>query len=167
MYSKEFDTVEDACEFAKEYFRPKLQLCNEKHVRLSKVDEFERIIQTTLPKDYRDFLLDFNGDYLILKNVSLTVSDVNEQIGIDTLFGFSDKRSLNLISWYREYESELPENTIIIGASCGCGLLVLIWQEDWQGVFLWDSALALETSTEEDCLYRISDSFKEFRKLIF
>ena len=32
----------------------------------------------------------------------------------------------------------------------------------WKGVFLWDHCLELEQSTEEDCLYRISDNFDLF-----
>ena len=48
------------------------------------------------------------------------------------------------------------------GNSINAGLILLIWQDDWKGVFLWDHCLELEQSTEEDCLYRISDNFDLF-----
>ena len=83
-------------------------------------------------------------------------------VGIDVLFGFNQVRSLCLNSWYNEYGEELPEETIIIGNSINAGLILLIWQDDWKGVFLWDHCLELEQSTEEDCLYRISDNFDLF-----
>lgn len=165
-YSKEFDTIKNACDFAKEYFESRLRVFDAQTKQTAKVGEFEQIIQSILPWDYRDFLIKSIGDYRSIKDVSLTVSGVDEPIGIDTLFGFSEKRSLNLMTWYREYQNELPEKSVIIGDSCGAGLLVLIWQDDWQGVFLWDSALVLKTSTEEKCLYRIADSFKEFQKML-
>ena len=71
-----------------------------------------------------------------------------------------------IYSWHNEYSEELPENTIIIGNTINAGLILLIWQDDWKGVFLWDHCLELEQSTEEDCLYRISDSFELFVNLL-
>ena len=165
-YSQTFDTIKETCDFAKEYFEPRLQMYDKRIERAAQVEELEQLVQARLPMDYRDFLINCNGDGFAVKDVSLTIEGVNEQIGIDAMFGFHEKRSLNLITWYQEYQNELPENAIIIGNSCGAGLLLLIWQEDWQGVFLWDDALVLESSTEEDCLYCIADSFKEFWKLL-
>lgn len=46
------------------------------------------------------------------------------------------------------------------------GLILLIWQDDWQGVFLWAHCLQLEQLTEEDCLYRIADNFKSFFEML-
>lgn len=165
-YSKDFNTIKEACDFAKEYFEPRLRVFDAQMKQTAMVEEFEQTIQAILPGDYSDFLIKSIGDYRAFEDVSLTVSGVDEPIGIDTLFGFSAKRSLNLMEWYREYRDELPEKAIIIGDSCGAGLIVLTWQEDWRGVFLWDNALVLESSTEEDCLYRIADSFKEFQKML-
>ena len=65
-------------------------------------------------------------------------------------------------SWYNEYDEELSETTIIIGNTINAGLILLIWEDDWKGIFLWDYCLELEQSTEEDCLYRISDCFEAF-----
>ena len=167
-YSEVFNSVEEACCFAKDYFEPRLTMYNKRHEKETQVDEFEQLIGVRLPREYRKFLIEYYIEginrHLAEENVSITVDDVNEQIGIDALFDFTEKRSLNLLSWYKEYEDELPEKSIIIGNSCGCGVFVLIWQEDWKGVFLWDRALVLENSTEEECLYRITDNFDEFIK---
>lgn len=129
------------------------------------VDEvicYEETVKMRLPKDYKEFLLDTNGGQFIDEIHTFWVDELKENIGIDVLFGFNQVRSLCLNSWYNEYGEELPEETIIIGNSINAGLILLIWQDDWKGVFLWDHCLELEQSTEEDCLYRISDNFDLF-----
>ena len=123
---------------------------------IDKVAEFEQIVKMDLPKDYKDFLLDTNGGQFVDEVHTFWVEELKDNIGIDVLFGFDRERSLCLNSWYNEYEEELPENTVIIGNSINAGLIILIWQEDWQGVFLWDHCLNLEQSTEEDCLIEMS-----------
>lgn len=128
----------------------------------SKVAEYEQTVQMELPKDYKEFLLNTNGGQFVDEIHKFWIDELNENIGIDVLFGFNQARSLCLNSWYQEYAEELPENTIIIGNSINCGLILLIWEDDWKGIFLWDHCLELEQSTEEDCLYRISDSFEVF-----
>ena len=120
------------------------------------VDEvicYEETVKMKLPKDYKEFLLDTNGGQFIDEIHMFWVDELKENIGIDVLFGFNQVRSLCLNSWYNEYGEELPEETIIIGNSINAGLILLIWQDDWKGVFLWDHGLELEQSTEEDCLY--------------
>ena len=115
------------------------------------VDEvicYEETVKMKLPKDYKEFLLDTNGGQFIDEIHMFWVDELKENIGIDVLFGFNPVRSLCLNSWYNEYGDELPEETIIIGNSIK--------------VFLWDHCLELEQSTEEDCLYRISDNFDLF-----
>lgn len=163
---QEFDTIKEACASAKERLERWLRLCEEEMEWSANVEEFEQIIQTRLPGDYREFLIKSRGDGFAVTERNFTIQGMDEQFGIDAIFGFNEKRSLDLKSWYQEYQDELPEKSIIIGNSMGAGLIVLIWQADWKGVFLWDDALVLEQSTKEDCLYRIADSFKEFRKFL-
>lgn len=129
---------------------------------INKVAEYEQTVKMELPKDYRDFLVNTNGGQFVDEIHTFWVDELKENIGVDVLFGFNQARSLCLNSWHNEYDEELPENTIIIGNSINAGLILLICQEDWKGIFLWDHCLNLEQSTEEDCLYRISDSFELF-----
>lgn len=127
-----------------------------------RIEEYENTIHMRLPNDYRQFLADTNGGQFVDEVYTFWVEALKQDIGIDVLFGFHDLRSLCLENWYQEYIEDLPENTIIIGNSINAGLILLIWQEDWKGVFLWDNCLELEQSTEEDCLYQIANAFDLF-----
>ena len=126
------------------------------------VIQFEETVKMKLPNDYKEFLLDTNGGQFTDEIHLFWVDELKENIGMDVFFGFNQARSLCLYDWYNEYAVELPEETVIIGYSINAGLILLIWQEEWKGVFLWDHCLELEQSTEEDCLYLISDTFEEF-----
>lgn len=126
------------------------------------IEEFENNIKMKLPKDYKEFLLNTNGGQFVEEVYGFWVEELKQNIGIDVLFGFNHARSLCLNNWYDEYSEDLLENTIIIGNSINSGLILLIWQDDWKGIFLWDHCLELEQSTEDDCLYRIADRFDLF-----
>ena len=126
------------------------------------ITQYENAVKMKLPKDYKEFLANTNGGQFIETTHTFWVKELKKNIGMDVLFGFNHTRSLCLDNWYDEYSEELLENTIIIGNSINAGLILLIWQEHWKGIFLWDHCLELEQSTEEDCLYRIADQFNLF-----
>ena len=130
------------------------------------LEEYQRIVKMQLPIDYKDFLESTNGGSFSEGEHLFKVDELDEKFAMDVLFGLQHVRSLNLIDWYNEYADEMIEDTLIIGNSIGAGLILLIWQEDWKGIFLWDHCLQLEQSTEEDCLYRICGSFKLFWEMI-
>ena len=132
----------------------------------NKLVDYEKNLNIHLPGDYIEFLVSTNGGQFINEVHTFWVNELKQDIGIDVLFGFEHARSLCLTSWYEEYYDELPEKTIIIGNSINAGLIVLIWQVDWKGIFLWDHCLELEQSTEEDCLYRVADDFGLFYDMI-
>ena len=127
-----------------------------------KLEQYEKDTNMKLPADYKQFLMRTNGGQFINEIYTFWVEKLEMNIGVDVLFGFNSSRSLCLTTWYKEYVDELPENAIIIGNSINAGLILLIWQIDWKGVFLWDLSLDLEQSTEENCLYRIADNFNQF-----
>lgn len=130
------------------------------------IREYENKLKMRIPADYKEFLVHTNGGQFVDGVHTFWVNELKQNIGIDVLFGFDHARSLCLTDWYEEYSDELPENTIIIGNSINAGLILLIWQDDWKGVFLWDHCLDLEQSTEEDCLYRITDRFDLFYDML-
>ena len=127
-----------------------------------KIEQYERIVNTKLPNDYRQFLANTNGGQFVKELHTFWVEELKQDIGIDVLFGFDNARSLCLTNWFEEYAEDLPQNTIIIGNSINAGLILLIWQTDWKGIFLWDHCMDLEQSTQDDCLYRIADAFNLF-----
>ena len=127
-----------------------------------KIEEYEKKVKMELPNDYKQFLVNTNGGQFVNEIHTFWVEELKQDIGIDVLFGFDNLRSLCLTNWYEEYVEDLPPNTIIIGNSINAGLILLIWQDDWKGIFLWDHCLDLEQSTQDDCLYRIADEFNLF-----
>lgn len=131
-----------------------------------KLQQYENSIQMNLPEDYRQFLIETNGGIFKNEEYSFWVEEIQEFIPIDVLFGFHQMRSLCLNTWYQEYEYELLENTTIIGDTSCYGLILLIWQKDWKGIYLWDHCLELENSTEEYCIYKIADNFESFFRSI-
>lgn len=128
----------------------------------SLIKKLESKINFKLPYDYTDFLLRTNGGVFKDFMHSFAIENNNEQIQMDSLFGFKEERSLNLLSWFNEYESELPECTLIIGTTYGAGLIIMNCDNKTKGIYLWDDGLELEQSTEESCTYKIAENFNDF-----
>ncbi|MBQ7233381.1 MAG: SMI1/KNR4 family protein [Bacillales bacterium] len=126
------------------------------------IKEIEEGLKIALPKDYTEFLLENNGGVIDNDIVCFKVKGIDEPIALDVLYGINLKSGLNIKEWYNEFEEDLLEEMIIIGHALGSGLILLINQEDWKGIYFWDNTLDFESSSEEDCLYKISDSFSEF-----
>ncbi|HJA39947.1 MAG TPA: SMI1/KNR4 family protein [Firmicutes bacterium] len=126
------------------------------------IKEIEEDLKIALPKDYTEFLLENNGGVIDNDIVCFKVKGIDEPIALDVLYGINLKSGLNIKEWYNEFEEDLLEEMIIIGHALGSGLILLINQEDWKGIYFWDNTLDFESSSEEDCLYKISDSFSEF-----
>lgn len=127
------------------------------------IKEIEQKLKITLPQDYRAFLAGYNGgsceDIIVFK-----VEGIEETIALDLLYGIGLKDGLNILDWCEEYADDLLEDMIIIGHTMETGLLLLIHQEDWKGIYFWDHCIDYEESTEEECIYKIADSFDDFIK---
>ncbi|WP_205004665.1 SMI1/KNR4 family protein [Scopulibacillus daqui] len=100
------------------------------------------------------------------KYKSVPIKDANEEMVLGVLFGLDLEDNYDLGDWNEEYQEDMIENTIIIGADYGSGLLVLINQEEEKGIYYWDNALELESSSEEENTYKLSDSFGQFIKML-
>jgi hypothetical protein len=57
---------------------------------------------------------------------------------------------------------DLPDEMIVIGHAMGSGMILLVNQNDWKGIYFWDNALDYKNSTEDECLYKIAGTFSEF-----
>lgn len=130
------------------------------------IKKYEELIKMKLPEDYKLFLMETNGGSFSDIHHTFYVTELEKEFPIDVLFGLQLNRNLDLEFWFKEYKEYLVECSAIIGDSLGVGLIVMIWEDDWKGIFLWDHCLALEQSTEEDCIYRIADDFDSFLKML-
>ena len=137
--------------------------CEEK--MKEKILELKELLQLELPSDYTEFLIQTNGGMFEDFDHSFVVSG-SEEIEMDVLFGFHEQDSLDLLSWNNEYRRELVNQTVIIGVTLGAGLIIMSCQKEYEGVYLWDDAVELPASTEEECVYRIADNFTSFLEMV-
>ena len=99
---------------------------------------------------------------------SLLVKDLGESVNIDVLFGINIKDTeLSLELWLNDYRSDMPESTIIIGASYQHGLIIMICSGADAGIYYWDHAYEFACSNDETNTYYIAKTFTEFIQSLF
>lgn len=126
------------------------------------VRNFEQHIGFSLPDDYKQFLIEYNGGTPQVRYSTFTVEALSEIIPLDVLYGLGIDSEMDLQDWNDEYRSDLLSNSIIIGRDPGTGMVVLINDAEIKGVFYWDHSLFFNQSNEEENVYKIYDSFQEF-----
>ncbi|EMS70127.1 SMI1/KNR4 family protein [Ruminiclostridium cellobioparum] len=126
------------------------------------VRNFEQHIGFSLPDDYKQFLIEYNGGTPQVRYSTFTVEALSEIIPLDVLYGLGIDSEMDLQDWNDEYRSDLLSNSIIIGRDPGTGMVVLINDAEIKGVFYWDHSLFFNQSNEEENVYKICDSFQEF-----
>lgn len=130
------------------------------------IKKLEKRLKITLPDDYRDFLTQHNGGCPADGLLVFPVEGIEEQPALDMLFGIGRGDDLSIKDWCDEFKCDLLDDMIIIGHAIETGMLLLVNQEDWKGIYFWDDALDYEQSTEEECIYKVADSFEEFMSIL-
>lgn len=126
------------------------------------VFKFEEKIGFSLPDDYKEFLLNYNGGVPEIKYSTFELNDFDESIGLQVLYGLNLAQNLDLREWNEEYEDDLLDDCIIIGHGIGFGLIVLVKSMEFSGIYFWDHSFELESSSEDENVYKIADTFKQF-----
>ena len=130
------------------------------------VYKFETEIGFELPDDYKEFLIESNGGIPEIKYSTFTIDELKEDIGLQVLYGLNLDENLDLREWNEEYEDDLLDDCLIIGHGLGFGFIVLINSPEASGIYFWDNCFELENSSEEENIYKISDTFEKFLKNI-
>jgi hypothetical protein len=128
---------------------------------------FEQEIGFELPTDYRQFLLQTNGAKV--NDQVFFVPDLTQDVLMDVFFGLTHQsRSLTLGYWLQEYEDEIEEQTLLIGADPGGHFILYITAGENQGIYYWDHNNFLSPGAEEGAAntYFIASSFTEFCDLL-
>ncbi|BDR57651.1 SMI1/KNR4 family protein [Xylocopilactobacillus apicola] len=131
------------------------------------IENFEKKIGRILPKEYRDFLKEYNGGTLESKNVFCFYDKNREKKDKSTLrlLGYLGKKNRSdtdhLSYLYGMFSQRMPKGYIPIGRDPG-GNLILI-NLDSGKIYFWDH----EFEPEEDELdtrniYYINDGFNDF-----
>lgn len=130
---------------------------------LETINNFEKSIGFLLPNDYKQFLMKYNGGTARIRYSTFKVKELNENIPLDVLYGIGiEKKQLDLQEVNDEYIDDILANCIIIGDDPGAGMIVLINDDDFQGIYYWDHSFYFSQSSDEKNIYKIADSFKDF-----
>lgn len=132
------------------------------NVKEEEIFKLEEEIGFILPNDYKEFLINFNGGVPEVKYSTFKLNELEENIGLQVLYGLNLEENLDLREWYEEYEDDLLDDCLIIGHGIGFGFIVLVNSPEISGVYFWDNSFELENSSEDENIYKISDTFKEF-----
>ena len=132
-----------------------------------KIMELESEIHFNMPQDYRQFMMKSNGGRFLANTVCfIKVND--EEILLDSFLSLgAEARVDDIVYWYKTFGDEYEGINTAQSALSDPGIIVLHNEPGQQGVYLWDDSLELETSTEDNCMYKIADSFEEFVSKIY
>ena len=132
------------------------------NVKEEEILKLEDELGFTLPNDYKEFLINFNGGVPEVKYSTFTLNELEENIGLQVLYGLDLEENLDLREWYEEYEDDLLDDCLIIGHGIGFGFIVLVNSPEVSGVYFWDNSFELDNSSEDENIYKISDTFRQF-----
>lgn len=123
------------------------------------IELYEEFTGFKLPKDYKLFLQLTNGGkpkkrYFLYKNKQ----DDGSLLSI--LFGFNENKYRNIIRYYNNTKSTIPNNMVPIGMDQGSNMILLsVKGQDYGKIYFADH----ETETENfNNLILLADSFDEF-----
>ncbi|MED0932880.1 SMI1/KNR4 family protein [Bacillus mobilis] len=127
-------------------------------VSLQDIKQFEQEYNVTLPKQYVDFLLEYNGGFP--QESSFKISDDEGESLVNKFYGIGDMKS-NLGKVFEVLEGEIPEEFISIANDPAGNEILLGVNGDFQGkVYFWIHDI--EPEDEMDNMFILADSFVEF-----
>ncbi|PDY47042.1 SMI1/KNR4 family protein [Bacillus pseudomycoides] len=127
-------------------------------VSLQDIKQFEQECDVTLPKQYVDFLLEYNGGFP--QESSFKISDDEGESLVNKFYGIGDMKS-NLGKVFEVLEGEIPEDFISIANDPAGNEILLGVNGDFQGkVYFWIHDI--EPEDEMDNMFILADSFVEF-----
>ncbi|MBL3889825.1 SMI1/KNR4 family protein [Bacillus cereus] len=132
-------------------------------VSLQDIKQFEQEYNVTLPKQYVDFLLEYNGGFP--QESSFKISDDEGESLVNKFYGIGDMKS-NLGKVFEVLEGEIPEDFISIANDPAGNEILLGVNGDFQGkVYFWIHDI--EPEDEMDNMFILADSFVEFFNNIY
>lgn len=127
-------------------------------ISLKDVEQFESEHDVTLPKQYVDFLIKFNGGYP--KESTFKISDSEGESIVNLFYAIGDMKS-NLAKVFDMLDGEIPEDFISIANDPGGNEILLGVNGINQGkVYFWMHDI--ETEDEMGNMYFLADSFSQF-----
>jgi len=131
---------------------------------LSCIEEFWRF---GLPKDYREYLLEFNRK--MPEKLKFDFKDKSDGSTLHSLYGF-EKGGYNILLASKDMGSRYIDTMLPIGNDVyGNRILLTVKGKDRNKVFFWDHEMESEDDEEPsyDNLTLIADSFTEFMESLY
>ena len=136
-------------------------------IKDDEINEIEKKLKVKFPKDYREFLLKYNGGIVEKNNKNaINVKNIEENIVIDVLFGIVEKEESDIYYWNQQMKEDMMEGAVLIGDDIIQGFIVMFCNGDNKGIYYWDDAYNFQNSDDENNMYWIANSFNEFIKLL-
>ncbi|QNK48657.1 SMI1/KNR4 family protein [Brevibacterium sp. PAMC23299] len=127
-------------------------------ISLQDIKQFEQEYDVTLPKQYVDFLLEYNGGYPQESN--FRISDDEGESLVNKFYGIGDMKS-NLAKVFEILEGEIPEDFVSIANDPGGNEILLGVSGEYPGkVYFWIHDI--EPEDEMGNMFILADSFAEF-----
>ncbi len=134
--------------------------------------EIEKKINHKLPKEYKEFMLQYNGGAPVPSAFRIQWSGQEWAEGdeaglLEYLFSIYDEPAVNFLKNYITYNGRIPKDTIAIANDPGGNVILLGTGESNEGkVYYWDHNHEIDEEEEEEPDYRnvglIANSFNEF-----
>lgn len=127
-------------------------------ISLQDIKQFEQEYEITLPKQYVEFLLEYNGGFS--KESGFKISDDEGESLVNKFYGIGDMKS-NLGKVFEVLEGEIPEDFISIANDPAGNEILLGVSGEYQGkIYFWIHDI--EPEEEMDNMFILADSFAEF-----
>ncbi|WP_221632111.1 SMI1/KNR4 family protein [Listeria booriae] len=136
--------------------------------QIEDIKAIEKRYNVNLPSEYVSFLEASNGG-IVDKSESnkVLIEDLNATINIDVLYGVNTGESAsNIETWMEKLKEDMMEGSIIIGDDLMQGMIVMICEGEFEGIYYWDDAFQFEESTDEENTYWIAKDFLSFLDMI-
>jgi hypothetical protein len=154
---------------------PVLELLQDSHdppITPEVLREIESALEASLPKDYAEFLGQFNGGRFT-RNVEFAIPNPTEFVSGDLLMSFigepRDGFEHDGLLWHvKDLSDRIPKGFIPIARCNGQDLVLLQLAAENSapaGVWYWDSA-AFWISDEENSMYFLADTFSVFLSML-
>lgn len=127
-------------------------------IYLQDIKQFEQEYDVTLPKQYIDFLLEYNGGYP--QESSFKISNDEGESLVNKFYGIWDMKS-NLGEVFEILEGEILEDFVSIANDPGGNEILLgVSGENKGKVYFWIHDI--ESEYEIDNMYILADNFADF-----
>lgn len=120
----------------------------------------EKRYRITLPKEYRDFLLKYNGGIPVPD--AFDFANKNSGSTIDTFYGFVEEDVNNLVSNIKDYRNRIPKSLFPIASDVfGNNICIGIKDDVYGKIYFWDHE-SEKSKPDFSNITFVSDSFDKF-----